>query len=211
MPQGSRIMFPGQGVGLEGVYTEKPGDRAAVLCHPHPLYGGDMDNPVVLAMEAACLDCGISTLRFNFRGTGRSEGFHADGPGEAEDLLAAAAHCEKVLKKPSVLVCGYSFGAYAMALAGSGLGDTPMIMVAPAVAFLSFPREHRLSGLGLAVAGARDAYAPPDLVRRYLEMVAPEAGLHVIENADHFFWGHLDEVRMIIAAHLRPSDKKSLH
>lgn len=211
MAQASRIMFPGQGLSLEGVYTDRDGDGAAVLCHPHPLFGGDMDNPVVMAMEAACRDCGLSTLRFNFRGAGASEGAFSDGSGEAEDLLAAAAHVTKVLGKRSLLVCGYSFGAWVMALAAPGLGETPMIMVAPAVAFLPFPREAAIPGLSLAVAGARDAYAPPELVRAWLSMAAPEAKLTVIDGTDHFFWGHTDEVRRIIRTHLRPSDGKGMH
>ncbi len=74
---------------LEAMWSPKPGPRGAIVCHPHPLYGGDMDNGVVVTVARALNSCGFSALRFNFRGVGQSEGSYGEGVAEQEDLIAA--------------------------------------------------------------------------------------------------------------------------
>src|SRR5512147_2564415 len=97
---------------LEGILTESPGSRrAAVICHPHPLYGGNMNNPVVRALEAGLQDAGLATLRFNFRGVGESTGAYGGGVGEADDLRAAVTWMIENAGAQAVAVAGYSFGA----------------------------------------------------------------------------------------------------
>ena len=115
LPRGAQLIrFPSaDGLQLEGRLT--PGDRtrSVVLCHPHPLYGGSMLTPVILTVEAAFHAVGFTTLAFNFRGVGASEGVHGEGRTEVADVAGALAHLRASLDgSPGLLaVAGYSFGA----------------------------------------------------------------------------------------------------
>src|SRR5688500_15658888 len=112
------------GVALEASLA-LPADAIAgvVICHPHPLYGGDMDNPLVLDVRDACQRAGLATLRFNFRGTGRSTGRHDNGNGECADVRTAiAALTERLPASSIVALAGYSYGA-ATAASIASAGD----------------------------------------------------------------------------------------
>src|SRR5438094_10611387 len=82
-----------------------------VICHPHPLYGGDMDNPVVVRVQQVCADLGLATLRFNFRGVGGSSGTHGGGGAEQDDARAALDALSKATGARPLGIAGYSFGA----------------------------------------------------------------------------------------------------
>ena len=162
-----------------------------VLCHPHPLYGGDMDNPVVLRMADAAWTSGIATVRFNFRGVGRSTGSHDGGVGEQDDATAALDLLAEVLPGGSLALAGYSFGAWIAALAGSR--DTrvrALALIAPALAHGDFGSLATKRVPTLLVAGDADAYCPADELQR---LAARHAWMRavVIEGADHFFVGRL--------------------
>ena len=94
---------------LQAIFNRNDSDKAVVISHPHPLYGGNMDNPVVLVIEQACFECGFSTLRFNFRGTGSSTGSFDEGAGEQNDVRAAFAWLEQQ-GYHDIMLAGYSFG-----------------------------------------------------------------------------------------------------
>src|SRR5881397_2207959 len=107
-----------------------------VICHPHPLYGGDMDNPVVVRVAEVCSELGLATLRFNFRGVGASTGHHGHGRDERHDVAAALAHLASVLPTGAPLgLVGYSFGAAMAADLASEPADFPpltaMALIAP--------------------------------------------------------------------------------
>jgi uncharacterized protein len=197
--QAEKIHFRSDECEIEGLYQD--GDKAmgVVVTHPHPLYGGDMFNPVVEAIVAAYQKKGFSTLRFDFRGTGNSTGSHAQGIGEQADVAGAVDFLKSKGVK-SVHLSGYSFGTWvnAMAVTG-GLTVDAMTMVAPPVAFMDFGNDIRLPQLSLVVAGGRDEFGPPDLVRRSMSHWNPEARLEVIPDADHFFFGYLDDVTRRLA------------
>ena len=109
------VHFQSDGLRLEGALRPRPDPRlAAVVLHPHPLYGGDMDNHVVTSLCAALNMLGGTTLRFNFRGTGRSEGEHDNGLGEQDDLRAAIAFIEERYPGVEVWLAGFSFGSSVM-------------------------------------------------------------------------------------------------
>jgi uncharacterized protein len=163
-----------------------------VACHPHPLYGGDMENPVVVRAVEVAREVGLSTLRFNFRGVGRSTGIHAKGEGEQGDLKAALAMLHSHLPPDRPLgVAGYSFGAWVAAgVAGSGSERTALCLIAPPLAMLDFATLDRTGERVLLVAGTRDSYCPLESLEA-LGGRLPGAQLRIVDGADHFFFGKL--------------------
>ena len=191
---------------MEGLYQTDHPKRGAVITHPHPLYGGDMFNPVVEAIAAAFQKSGFTTLRFNFRGAGKSTGTFDQGIGEQGDVASALDFMEREGIQ-EVHLSGYSFGAWvnAMALQG-GLAVQGMTMVAPPVAFIDFEEGIRLPMLSAVVAGSRDEIAPPDLIRPLMGQWNPDARIDIIDGADHFFFGFLDEVTRRLVQRIQPCD-----
>ena len=193
----ARIAGP---VGTIEIAIDHPADREApvgvvVLSHPHPLFGGTMDNKVVQTMVRAFLQMGWRTVRHNFRGVGASEGTHDEGRGESEDLLAViAAH--RLPGRPLALG-GFSFGAYVTTLAAAQLqGDA---------------RASRLLLVGPSTQRARPADVPPDTVVIHGEAddVVPlsatmdwarpqQLPVIVMPGTGHFFHGQLTQLRDLI-------------
>jgi alpha/beta superfamily hydrolase len=115
----SLVRFPSSdGLRLEGRLTKAATDRAVVLCHPHPLYGGSMLTPVIMTVEQAFQEAGYTTLAFNFRGVGGSDGEHGGGQPEVADVTGALTHLEEVLggRVRRFAVAGYSFGSFVGAM-----------------------------------------------------------------------------------------------
>ncbi|RLJ02607.1 MAG: alpha/beta hydrolase, partial [Candidatus Aenigmatarchaeota archaeon] len=106
-----KVFFQAGDVKIEGMLYNAPGEKGAVVTHPHPLYGGDMHNNVVETVVQAYREKGYATLRFNFRGVGRSTGSYDEGIGEQEDVRAALAYLTGT-GKTSIDLAGYSFGAW---------------------------------------------------------------------------------------------------
>src|SRR5438552_10187708 len=128
-----------------------------VLCHPHPLYGGDMENPVVVRAAEVGSETGLSTLRFNFRGVGRSAGAYAQGKGEQDDLRAALAMLRSRLPQGRPLgLAGYSFGAWiAAGVTGPALPLAGLCLIAPPLAMFDFGTLDGADLHILLVAGTR--------------------------------------------------------
>jgi uncharacterized protein len=194
-----KIHFHAGDISLEGVYRQISPERGVVITHPHPLYGGDMHNPVVEAIQAAYQKQGFTTLRFNFRGTGASGGGYEDGIGEQADVQGAVDFLRTRGIRETHLA-GYSFGAWVNALAlRNNLTVEGLTMVAPPVAFIDFKTGLRLPMLSVVVAGSHDELAPPELIRPLMGQWNPDARMDIIEGADHFFSGFLDEVTRRLA------------
>ncbi|MCF8026743.1 MAG: alpha/beta hydrolase [Desulfobacteraceae bacterium] len=194
-----KIFFPASdGIKLEGALF--PGnDQAAILAHPHPLYGGNMDNLVICEIAAACRARGLTTLRFNFRGAGQSRGAYDQGAGEQKDLLAAADYVQARGARAIDLI-GYSFGAWVLAHADTGkLPPGRMLMIAPPAAMMNFDGLRPCSRLKLAVTGSEDEIAPPALVEKLLPRINPAAELRVISGADHFFSSGMAELKTAVS------------
>ncbi|MBS0012650.1 MAG: alpha/beta hydrolase [Desulfobacterales bacterium] len=186
------------GVELEGALF--PGnDRAAILAHPHPLYGGNMDNLVICEIAAACRARGLTTLRFNFRGAGKSQGAYDQGTGEQKDLLAAVDHL-RARGARAIDLIGYSFGAWVLAHADIGeMSPGKMLMVAPPAAMMDFAGLRTCSRLQLVVTGSEDEIAPPAQVKKLLLRLNPAAQLRVISGADHFFSSGMAELKTAVS------------
>jgi alpha/beta superfamily hydrolase len=177
---------------LEARLAAPPGARVGVVVsHPHPLYGGDMDNPVVDRIVEVCTARGIATLRFNFRGVGASSGRHDDGHGEQEDVRASLAHLQDVLGAGArVALAGYSFGAAMAAAVATTVPVAGLALVAPPMRVADIQRPSACAGPIVVVAGAEDQYCPAPALEA-LRAMLPEATVIVIEGADHFFFGSL--------------------
>jgi alpha/beta superfamily hydrolase len=173
-----------------------------VVCHPHPLYGGDMDNPVVIRSAEVAQAAGYVTLRFNFRGAGGSEGVHDKGRGEQEDVRAAMAALASHLPAGSRIgVMGYSFGA-AMAVRATrpDLPEAPLGLIAPPLGMFDFDFLQTNPGRLLLVAGTADSYCPVEALHRLAAITSAEE--RIIEGADHFFFGKLYPLGEAIGAWL---------
>ena len=179
--------------------------HAAVVCHPHPLYGGTLHNKVVFHAMKALNGFGFPVLRFNFRGTGLSEGEHAGGIGETEDVRAALDWLEREFTLP-VIFAGFSFGA-AVGLRTAYSDDRVRALIAlglPAV-----PLEDRAYDFEflrecvkpkLFVSCSRDQFGPAGELEALVNTFADPKKLVRIEAADHFFEGRLREMRETIEA-----------
>lgn len=172
------------GIKLEGLLHEGAVDLAGVVLHPHPQYGGDMHNHVVAAVCEALAAHGGTTLRFNFRGTGRSEGAYDSGRGEADDARAAVASLRALHPDRKLVLAGYSFGAMIAARISNDVRLDALVLV-------SLPA-------GSANASQLDDATPALLITGELDQVAPPNGRHEFEgpnrtiitvaNVDHGWW-----------------------
>ena len=162
-----------------------------VICHPHPLYGGDMDNPVVVRAQEVCAGLGFATLRFNFRGVGASGGAHGGGVGEQEDARAALDALAKAVGGAPLALAGYSFGARIAALVGcQDRRVVGLALIAPPLAMYDFSCLEGAQIPTLMVAGTIDSYCPTAELARLAERF-PWATAVSIQGADHFFFGKL--------------------
>lgn len=193
-----KVWFHSGYLKLEGLLSKSSGERGAVLCHPHPLYGGEMRNNVVQALAEAYQERNYTTLRFNFRGVGNSEGSYDEGRGEQEDVKAALEFLSETGMRHMDLA-GYSFGAWvgAMGLAKFSLADR-LIMVSPPVGFIDFGFLKTNQKIQLVIVGERDEIADFKSVEKLLPQWNPEATFHPIEGADHFYWGKTEELKKAV-------------
>ncbi len=190
--------------------------HAAVVCHPHPLFGGTLHNKVVFHATKALQGFGFPVLRFNFRGTGLSEGEHDEGRGELDDVRTALDWLAKEFSLPLVFA-GFSFGA-AVGLRASaedsrvvgliGLG-TPVVAVENRTYDLEFLQGCTLPKL--FISGDRDQFGPRAKLEAFVASLPEPRQLTFIPGADHFFEGRLSEMRKVIEdwvpAHILNSER----
>ena len=162
-----------------------------VICHPHPLYGGDMDNPVVVRVAELAQGLGVATLRFNFRGVGASSGVHGGGEGERNDVAAALAMLAGLLPAESRIgLAGYSFGAWVAARVAAAAPNLPALaLLAPPLGMYDLDFLERAPSHTLLVAGSRDQYCPVEMLEHLGRRLGSRAA--IIDGAEHFFFGKL--------------------
>jgi alpha/beta superfamily hydrolase len=198
LPRGATLIrFPSaDDLQLEGRITPGDRERGVVLCHPHPLYGGSMLTPVILTVEGAFHAAGFTTLAFNFRGVGASEGSHGEGRTETADVAGALAHLRASLDTSPrlVAVAGYSFGSHVggrVAAADPGVGL--YLGVAPVVARYDYGFLAGVRGKVALIAGARDEFGDAAKLQALADALPSPPWLRVLD-ADHFFGGALEEL-----------------
>jgi alpha/beta superfamily hydrolase len=195
-PHGT-IFFEGPTGRLEAILTvpAEPVTRAAVICHPNPLFGGSMHNKVVYQIGRTFRDAGFAVLRFNFRETGRSEGKHDNGRGEKGDLLAAVGMIER--KYPGARIClgGFSFGA-AVILQCAAYKDriAGIIAVGVPVSKSDFTDVARCAKPKLFIQGSQDPFGSVSELSWVFATLKEPKRLKIIESAGHFFEGHLTDL-----------------
>lgn len=182
--------------------------HAAVVCHPHPLFGGTLHNKVVFHTMKALNSFGFPVLRFNFRGAGLSQGEHDQGSGEIEDVRTALGWLDAEFHLPLVFA-GFSFGAAVglraacadprvKALIGVGTPVLPVAAGTEAPRTYAFDFLHDCAKPKLFVSGARDQFGPREKLEALVASLPEPKKLVVIEGADHFFEGRLRELRETI-------------
>jgi uncharacterized protein len=179
----------------EGIYVHP--DEAAhvpglVLCHPHPLHGGDMENNVVRAFTAAFTAAGFAVLRFNFRGVGKSTGRYAEGVGEQGDAKAALTWiaAQPGVDTAQLFLAGYSFGArVTLAVASTDPRVAGFIVIAPPILRGNWPTLESSRGPKIFLCGDRDPYAPPAVLASVVKTLDEPKRLAIFSDTDHFFVG----------------------
>ena len=183
--------------GIEGA------THSALVCHPHPLYGGTFHNKVVFHTMKALHSFGFPVLRFNFRGTGLSQGQHDNGYGEVEDVRAALDWLDREFRLP-IVFAGFSFGA---AVGLPAACPDPRVRAVIGLGIPVVPADERAydfdflqdcSKLKLFVSGARDQFGPRAKLEEVVASAAEPKNLVLIEGADHFFEGRLRELRAAV-------------
>lgn len=181
--------------------------RAAVVCHPHPLYGGTMHNKVVYQAAKALHRRGVPVLRFNFRGTGLSEGEHDGGPGEQEDVRAALDYLAAEFPGRPILLAGFSFGSWVGLRVGcQDARVAELIGLGLPVDNSDMSYLRRCAKPKLILQGGNDQYGSRANVEALFQTLAEPKRLVIVEGADHFFTGRLDEVGAAIGAWLDERD-----
>jgi uncharacterized protein len=174
---------------------------ASLVCHPHPLFGGTMHNKVVYQAAKSLDALGLPVLRFNFRGTGLSEGKHDLGVGERDDVRAALDFLAAEFSNIPLLVAGFSFGCWVGLRVGcEDTRVTQLIGLGAPVNNADFSYLKHCAKPKLFVLGANDIYGAPDKLKSVVSAAAGENRVVIVDDADHFFVGKLDQVNRAIAA-----------
>lgn len=198
--------FEGPAGRIEAILKEPEDEvtRAAIVCHPHPLFGGTMHNKVVYRIAKAFEQAGFAVLRFNFRGAGRSQGAHDQGRGEQDDLRAAIAFVEARYPKAEIWLAGFSFGSAVMLRAGcEDARIRALIAVGVPVSKYDFSQTLTCAQPKLFIQGSLDEFGATSDLERFVAALDEPKRLKVIEGAGHFFEDRLDELAATVSEFIR--------
>jgi uncharacterized protein len=196
------LSIEGPAGALEAIVEDSAaaGSSYAVICHPHPLFGGTLDNKVVTTVGRALRTTGIPTLRFNFRGVGASTGSFDHGIGETADAEAVASWGAEHWPGRTLVSAGFSFGGYialrlAQRWAARNRAPKLLITIAPAIQRFDGPSMDVPRCPWLLIQGDADEVVDPAAVIRWANALDPKPRLVVLPGAGHFFHGRLNELR----------------
>jgi uncharacterized protein len=195
-------------VGALEVRLETSDDMSApavfgVVCHPHPLFGGTMDNKVTHTVARSMLECGAPVFRFNFRGVGASGGTFDNGRGEAEDLAVVVNEGRRRFPAADLWLGGFSFGAFVALRAAHDLAPVKLVAVAPPVARFELGTVANPDCDWLLAQGDADDVVPAAAVLAWAAEQPRKPRLHVLAGAGHFFHGKLHELKPLVMDFLR--------
>src|SRR5258708_28267319 len=195
------LFIPSEHGQLEAILKAQRGSMrgAALVLHPHPLFGGTMHNKVVYRAAAALNDAGLAVLRINFRGVGQSTGEHDEGRGERDDARAGLEYLAANYPGQDITLCGFSFGARVGLEVG--IDDervTRLISIGTPVDKYDFTFNDRCRKPILFVQGDRDEFGSVQSLRELVAKMKAPAQLKIIKGAGHFFDDQLDELKAAI-------------
>jgi uncharacterized protein len=170
----------------------------AIICHPHPLHGGTMHNKVVSTLARAFTNLHIASVRFNFRGTGKSNGVFADGIGEQQDLLSVIDWVKQTCPQHEIWLAGFSFGAAVSIHVANTLPVAKLISIAPPVPRFNLTDIKSITCPWIIVQGDLDDVVQPQDVYAWIATLNPQPKLICMEKAGHFFHGYLVELRTLL-------------
>lgn len=174
--------------------------RMALLAHPHPLHGGAMNNKVVTTVARTLRDLHIPSLRFNFRGVGKSEGNFDKGAGESDDVVALAELLAKAFQSPELILSGFSFGAYVTFRAANRIQPAQLISIAPAVNHGNFHAQTVTDIPWHIIAAGSDEIVPLADVKAFYDSLKVKPELTIMEGCSHFFHGRLVDLKQQLIA-----------
>jgi alpha/beta superfamily hydrolase len=207
-PYAERLRLTGPAGVLEALIETPAGLDATpaafgVVCHPHPLYGGTMDNKVVWTLARAFEELGAPTIRFNFRGVGASAGSHDEGPGEVADALAVIAYGRERWPQAELWLAGFSFGGVVAIRAAASAQPTRLVTVAPGITRIEVGDVPPLPCPWLIVQGDADDVVPAEAVIAWAGTLVPAPQLTVLPGAGHYFHGRINELRDTVLEFMR--------
>ncbi len=194
------LTLPGPAGALEVAVDPPEADVAAVpvvavLCHPLPTEGGSMHNKVVTMAARSLRELGVATVRFNFRGVGRSEGVFDHGEGELDDLRAVAAWVRAARPDAALWLAGFSFGAYVSLRAAMELRPAMLVSIAPPAGRWEFERIATPTMPWLVIQGEEDEIVDPQAVYDWLQRIGAQAEIVRMPETSHFFHRKLMDLR----------------
>ncbi len=213
MAQLKHVKIPAPHGRLEGLLRlpdeETMPPMAAVVCHPHPLYGGTMHNKTVFRLAQALNEVGMPALRFNFRGVGSSTGSYDEGRGEQEDIRAALDYMQEQFPYLPLCVAGFSFGSWTGLQVGCA-DDRVRQLVGVGVPVSTFPAANLASCAKpkLIVQGEFDQYGPQAELLAWFASLPEPKHLEVVAGADHFLTDHLDELVQAVVRYFRQQEAR---
>jgi alpha/beta superfamily hydrolase len=192
----ARVSFPSGELFLEGILAIPDGAGpfpAVIVCHPHPLYGGSMDNNVVYSLSEALTQASFASFKFNFRGVGRSQGEFGQGIGEQEDVEAAISFIStlKEVDSQRIGLAGYSAGAgFAFPVGFNDIRIKALAAVSPPLTMFDFDFLKVCPKPKFLISGSRDNFTPVDQFLEFCQNLPEPKEYESIEGADHFWWGY---------------------
>jgi alpha/beta superfamily hydrolase len=204
-PVVEKLVINGPVGAIEAMIERPPGasaDSIAICCHPHPLFGGTMQNKVVHTLARAAQDQKVTSLRFNFRGVGASAGAYDNGVGESQDAAAISDWCRRELGATRQWSLGFSFGSFVAFQLAAERNASLLVTVAPPVQRFDFTRLAVPSCPWLVLQGDADDVVDHTTVLGWTGVVTPAPDVRIVAGAGHFFHGRLTEMRAILAAWL---------
>ena len=202
-PRAERLSLAGPAGGLQAL-IETPVPEAepaapvsafAVVCHPHPLFGGTMDNKVVYTVARAFEQLYSPAIRFNFRGVGASAGVYDEGRGETQDALAVIAYGRRRWPQAALWLAGFSFGGAVALQAAATAAPQRLVLIAPGITTIDITRAPPPQCPWLIVQGDADEVVPAERVLGWAATVKPAPQIRVLPGAGHFFHGRTLELR----------------
>ena len=192
----TRVSFPSGGLVLEGILAISEGAGpfpAVIVCHPHPLYGGSMDNNVVNSLSETLTQASLASFKFNFRGVGGSQGEFGQGIGEREDVEAAISFVSTVkgVDSKRIGLAGYSAGAgFALPVGFNDDRIKVLAAVSPPIPMFDFDFLKICPKPKLLISGSRDDLIPINQFLEFCQSLPEPKECESIEGADHFWWGY---------------------